>query len=503
MAITNTRDPYEQFAEDRRFAYGRGEQLTGDISGFEGGEDSWRQDWRNKGINAYDPILNGSGAGYTQQEQDRIYNDPSGLPITQDRINDLYLTEDDTRNIYQNPYDARQFVRPDYQNAVNDSGISRQREAYGSQADAMRGTIDPSRLRLSESYGGEQGSILDGSDAGVRGAIGGIDSGNLRQDSGFADRYRMQDRDVQDYQDRAARNVQNQKQSALDEIEQRAVQSGTTSPLAMGALRDRYEMGAQVNSADAALDARLGAKNAQAQRELNIETNRQDAEGRYADNNLRKAGLQADTEMSMGDRRLGALENREGMRLQSEQGLTDRRLGAEQTIGDRRLQTEANINNSNLDLAKYQQDSGANIWQQTDKTASDRYAQLAANRQDVGRWGEENRFDQGFAVNNAQTQRAGAIADGRRADQQEARGWLTHQQDSASDNVNRGQDRRISLYGQQNDAMQNATGRNAQYDLQRRGMAFGTQFKGAFGSALGKGLGEGMSGGWFKQKGED
>jgi hypothetical protein len=485
--FTDTQDPYQQLLQDRIRAYGRGEQINDDLQGFGGAEDNWRQDFRSQGINAYDPILNGSGAGYSQDEKNGILrqDELNGLPITQDRINALNLTEDERNGIMQDPYDSRQFVRPRQMDALNHDAQKNIRGAYGDQAGRVRGSIDPAKLRVAGDYGSSQDATLNSSDAGVRDAI---DPTRLRQDAGVGDRVRMTDRDVQDYQDRASRNVHNQKQAALDDIEQRAVSSGNVSPLAMGALRARYEQGAQVNSADAALDARLSAKNAQAQREMDLEQNRQSAEQGYA-------GLRSNAEMDMGSRRSSELTNREGMRLDAERGVTDRNLQTEQAIGDRAIQAEQGIQRDNLDSEKFNQQFGSNVYRDTGNDASGRAATVATNRQNVGMYGEDQRFNQGFATNQAAAQRNAGVADARRTDQAEGRGWLTNQQKMSNDNTNNAYDRRIQTYGAQNNAMGQATGTNAQYDLARRGQSFGTNFKTSLGRSLGNFVVNGAAGG--------
>jgi hypothetical protein len=546
----NTGDPYDMIENDRGFIYGRGEDLQNRLQNRAGNQQGWEDIWRQYGHQAYVDLM--SNPGYTQEQQAGILQSGSmPSPLSQGQIDEMQLTSDERAAISGNPYEARQFYRPDYMTSVAEAGNQRALEGYGSMASGMRGSLNPEALRLSGGFTGQQGGIMDASDAGVRGAItdslradpnlagslmgdadsadssvrGTIDAGRLRQDAGFADRYRMTDRDIQNYRDRAARNVGAGNRAALDEIEQRMVQSGNVSPMAYAALRSRLQQNSDVAAADAMTDAELGARSMQADREMNVEANRQDAERGYAGlasgaelalarnrqgartsaEDLRQqgertyAGMRSDAEMQMGNRRLGATTDAERMRIGAEQGATDRAMDMERTLGETGINVARDNRNTDLDVGRYNSDTGYRIWSDTDQRASDRARDVAGNRQDVTRYGQATQFGQQQANNDRMSDRNTRIADASRADQQESRGWLTGQQTQASGNVNTANSQMLNLYGTQTGGMQDSSRTMGTYDLGRRGQGFRSNFMGALGSGLGSGLAGVATGGAGRQ----
>lgn len=549
----NTGDPYDMIENDRGFVYGRGEHLNEDFQTRAGNQQGWEDIWRQQQIEQYRDLM--SNPGYTQEQRDAILQQGTmPRPLTQDQINnDWHLSQQEQDEIRGNPYAARDFVRPDYLTSVAQEGNKRTLENYGQMADGMRGALNTDALRMSKSLPGQVLGTLDGSDAAVRGAIsqgikadpnfagtlmgdvaageeatrGTIDAGRLRQDAQFADRYRMTDKDIQNYRDRVARNVGAGNRAALDEIEQRMVQGGNVSPMAYAALRARMQQNTDVAAADAMTDAEHAARAMQAERELNIETNRQGAEQAYAGlasgaelalarqrqqarmggEDLRQQGeknysdMLSRAEMDMGNRRVKTSMDLEGMRIGSEQGAQDRAIGVEEILGRQGIAVAQDNRDTDLNVATSNRDALIKTTQDADDRASNRAGNIADHRTTTNRTAQGTQFDQDAWVNNAMSNRNKTIADASRADQQEGRGWLGGQQSQASNNVNVANGQRAGVFATQSGGMQDSTRTMGSYDLGRRGQSFGTNFKSNLGSSLGQSTGQMITGGVRKKGG--
>jgi hypothetical protein len=126
----------------------------------------------------------------------------------------------------------------------------------GSAATGSAGRLGGIQSRLSS----QLGSAYNTADTGIQAAL--ADPG-LRTTSEYERQAGMTDAEVDQMANAAARNVGLQASAQQDEIARRAAAAGNTSPLAIAAARDRAAQTGEVSSADAVVNARLAAREAQ------------------------------------------------------------------------------------------------------------------------------------------------------------------------------------------------------------------------------------------------
>lgn len=493
----NTDDPGGMLAQDRAIAYKQGGAIDQQISDRIAQQQSDEEYFKRAGMDAYADILGGNG-GYRPDESAAIQQTDAlnNLKYTDQDAAALQLTPEEQQAILGDPnkaglwfnpaqLDATQKDAATFMRAQLNQGNQALRDTANNAAVAQRAAIDDDKLRASDTAAADSMKALGASDAAVRGAI---DPTALRQSSDFVNRYRMSDADVKDLTDQAARGVGNQYSAAETKLIMDANAAGNTSPLALGAARERLMRDSAVDSTDALTKARIAAKAEQAQREQAIEQERLAAEQGYSD---RAAGA----EMQLGSRqanqitqneatRLGAEQTLAGLKAGTEQAIANQNLGVEDTAQSRGLATETAIGNAAQDTARYIGETGYGITKATDDTASNRAGAVATNRQGATAQGQANKFNNNMAVAQTQSGNAATVANARRADEQEARGFLTGQQQLASNNTNAGINSRISNYGTMTGATGDASKANAGYQAEKDKSGWGSVFKGAVSNAL-------------------
>lgn len=510
----STTDPTRMSELDREFALGQGLDIDAAVRNRGDEQSDWERYFRRSGMEAYDPILRGQG-GYSPEDREAIIQAVrlGQLEWTPEMADALQLTEEEQNAIRGDVNKAGLWFDPGYAEGIDRLSADRQRAANDDAKWSMRGAVqqgreglrsavDPNRLRLDSSTGRQARTDIESSARAQREAV---DPNQLRLSGDFVNRYRMGDDQMQDLVQSAAGDVRIAGQVALDEIDRRVRATGSDDPFAYAATRAELERDTAANKADALLNARIAADAERAGRERDIEGMRLGAEQGYA-------GLRSNVERGIGQdladvglrtegMRLGAEQGLAGLQSENERYLTSQATGVEDTIGGRALATERGIGDQAALTQRYNTDTGIGLTERADDRASQRGGQIATNRQDATALGQASQFQRGTSIADRLSGNTQTAADSKRADEREARGWLSGQQELASGNVNAANDQRIRNFGTQGGLMNQATQNSQDYDV-RKSMkgGFWNSFKNSLGQTLGSraaGGGSGKSGGWF------
>lgn len=440
--FNNTSDLADQFVNNRALNENEGDMYQQ----YFGGEASRRLGLENgallKSNDLYSQLE--QNPGYSQQEIDaQLGNRPDGGNDFRDLLNQdynsNYLSEDEQGQIRGNPYGAMDQLHPEELTNNNttafnasrgyiDNANNRLNQNYDVTNDRLNSAITPD-LGMSDGYSGSISNIENVTDDRMQGAVNnkGLDmSGEYGRQAG------MSDQEVEDTAAMGGQAVGARSRAAIQDLERQAAASGNSSPLAVAAMRAQFEDQNAVNSADAAVNARLGARAQQRDAATGVEGTRLGAE-RY------KTGAQLDAASRMGDLATNAETNRERMRMQGAQDISSRRLGAASQLGQMgersaMYETDANLG-AERDWAsrgqqanEFNQQMGYGAARTAEQQQSDRAAGLAENRQGVNMANQGNQFNRGYQVNATLANTNKGIADARRQGQAETRNYYTGQQ---------------------------------------------------------------------------
>lgn len=408
-----------------------------------GAEDMYAQRWRDLDFpyygqeqryrqladQAYEPILRGRG-GYSPEEAASLRMSPA-------EEQGMYLQPWEQAGMMGNPEEAFRYYNPGLLWGNVGETEARMREGLAEGGMGIRGAYG---------YGeaGEQAEL-----ARLRGGLDvAIDPDRLRLSEGFAEDYPLSDQEIQQMAELSGRAAGMRYQSAYDDIARRAAASGTTSPLALGALSSRLNREGAIEGSDAITRARLGGLALQRDQIAEAERMRLGAEQGLTDR-------QIDAAMGYGGYALGTFGRGADRRVGGEQYLLGQRMGAEGDIGGLKSQTGQYLTDRGMDYQRYAEGERAR-----------RMADLAYNRQGTNQYLSEQRYGRNRDIYGQ-----------RRADEQEGRGYLTGQQQYQGGQYQRGADRELA-------AREAMTGRQGGYlglQIQNRGTAgpierIGTQF---------------------------
>lgn len=495
-------DPYQMSRNDRQWARANGDMMNQEMSDFGAEEDFWRQYYRGQGNQAYEQIAAGRG-GWSDDErasiigQDRL----DMMQMTPEERQALFLSEGEQAGIMGDPAKAQGWFDPEWYDQLNTEGNQRIGEGVGESINDFRNSYDPNALSVSSGYRDELGDILGTGAGNVRGALAGGEGGvrgainrdRLTLDPGFASKYGMSDRDVDDITGAAASDQAQITNARLSAVKRAAAQQGGQSPLALANTYQTLGRYGDQAGSRARLDAKIAAKGMQADRYKTIEDMRLGAEGRYAglagDAELALSGRRADAEMGLSDRSYDAAKGYEALRLGTEQDKGNRRYDIAGAGSGLRMRGIADQNQRNTDNARYIGETGVKVYRDTDDRLSDRSGVQAASRLNSEKYSQESDLDRRKYRDAGISNRTMGAADRRLDSGKEYRAWLAGQQNQANTNVGQNYDRRIRNYGQAGQLAQGATGDTMQYDLGRKNQGFGTNFRRSLGASLGSGIG--------------
>ena len=408
--------------------------------------------YRRIGEEYYTPMLEGLG-GYTDEEARNIVGDDRlrGLQSA-DNYDDWYYNDAEQAQMHGDPNSRYRYM--DW-----DGAIGRQNESTGRQRDALSGmrydlgAAVGDDLKLDGNYYRDTDAAVSGSDAAANAALN-KDDMTMSQD--FVNRYRMSPEQRRRIETAGALRTRAAASAGVASAEAAARASGVGA-LGMAALKSRARRNADVDAADNMVGGRLAADEASANREKTIEGMRLDSGTRY--------GLaKSDLSMRQGDRRLGMMSDRERMRLGSAQDISNRRMSNAREVGNQEIGIERDAGNRAMDLDRYYTSLGTDIATGIDRDYRQTAQQIANTRVGAARARAEDQFNRGRYVDSQYTARYGGVADARRDDQREARGWFTGQQQMSNQNSQNEYGRQVQTYGAQSGAMNQADLNRIQQD---------------------------------------
>ena len=503
-AAVGDKDPGGMSLQDRQMAYSQGGAIEGSLQNRANQAQLDEGYFQQKAIDQYNPILSGQG-GYSPEEAAKIQNQANldALQYTPEQAQALQLTGDEQTAMLGDPEKARAYYDPattdaiendagTYVRAERDTGNDAIQNMTGEVANSQRGAIDPTALKMDQGVGAGINRTIGTAGSNVRDAI---DYNNLNADTTGM---KMTDAQREAIVGKAQRQVGNQYRAAQQDLQMRAAASGNASPLAVAAARARLEQQSAVDSADARANAEVGADAAQRESLRQAEALRMQGANTYA-------GLRSNAELSLADMGVNAALNTEKTRLGAQQALTGYQTDAEKNIAAERLAAENNKQqmgvSTELELAarkqaanQANQNTGIALQQAIDNAGTARAATVATNRQGATQFAQTQKANQGFGVADRTTANALTIANQKKAEEAEGRGFLTGQQSQASNNVNTANSQRIENYGTMMGAANTATRNDQNYQTAKDASGWGSVLKGVVGSAAKAAVGKAFGG---------
>lgn len=318
---------------------------------------------------AYDPLWNNQGGYGSQQQIDIVGKDRlGGMQLSQQDQDSAYLTPDEEAGIKGDPSSRETYFNPTGDLSATQGDYAKSGDIAGhgvdmsnAYSDTMRGIADPTKLE---------------------------------QSADFVDRYRMTPQQVQDATTAAARDSTVVDQAAMD----RAREAGTAAgmdPLGMASYVSRATRQSQQDAARAAATARVNAQQEQANRELQIETNRQGTEQ--------------------------AAEN-------TQLGAAAAGYGAKSAATTQQLNTQNQGNQAAQQQRQYNTTTGTGLSAAEENQRTNAATLLGQNRQATTLQNRNDVYDRGKYADTALASRTQTVGDAQRADAKEGRTYLTTQQ---------------------------------------------------------------------------
>jgi hypothetical protein len=506
-----TEDPRKMVTQDRTSWYDRGNRIDSDLQGETVYRRGLEEGYRGDMDTAAQELR--QTPGYTAEEQAGIMREGETQDLLSAPYHENYLSPEEQSRISGNPYYSQDFYDPGALNESNEAwaghisdAINQQErglnENLGQTREGMRAAITPD-LALSGEYRTNQDAVLNTT---AENTYGAIDPERLRMDAEYARQAGMTDAEVDEAAQMGARNVGSRYRAAIGDLERRAAESGNATPLAVSAARARLEKQSAVDAADAAVNARLAAREQQRNAATGVEGTRLGAEQTYS-------GLRSGAARDLGDLASRSVSEREQLRQGAARDISDRQMDtalatgqmgqqAAQYAGTSRIGAEQDIANRAQQTGQYAQTTGINMAQQNEAEQANRAGFIATNRQGVSQGNQTNQFDRGFAVNEALSGRTGRVGDTRIGGRDTYLGWASGQTGQQADLASTARGQRVSNFGTQSGAANSATGTGAEYDIRRRGQSFGTALRTGLGSALGTTVGTRL-GNFGKGKNDD
>lgn len=480
----------KQANDNRTRALQRGDQLNTDI----GTDIGKYQGAYGSGYNATNDALARLGAspGYTPEEQQNIIRQQQ-LESLQNGTdyNSNYLSPEEYAGIYGNPNAALQAYDPGALSSLGNTSDANTRAAVGQTAGNLRANtaqtaaglkaaVDPSKLGLSGDYTQGVSNVLNKTAGDIHGAI---DPSKLGISGDYSKALNFGDKDVQDIEAAAGTSEGQRFANEEQQLRQKAIEQGNTSPAAQAALMER--LNAQEGSAagDAMTDARIKAKQAQMGAAQSKEATRLGSEQYISGQNV-NAG------QYLGNLAANEVGQQEQMRLGTEQDLANRGQQNAALTGQMGQQTEEytgaqNLGNENsvaardIGIEQGNQATGQKLLGAADQASSDRSGALAQNRQNTNLSNQGNQFNRGLQVQTQIGAGNQTAANARRADTGAYIQGEQHQQDQAQQGATTARGQQAGAAGQE--------GQLANADTQTALSA--SQKPGLFGKIAGAALG--------------
>lgn len=445
--ITNETDPTRSAQQDRRYAYERGQELDIDLQGDQQRARSERDIYGGRLKDVYDPMVDGRG-GLTQEQLASVTRegDLSGLGMTEDEINNNYLTMDERLAIQGDPRSRHKYFDPNRENTLFDEGRETERAAVSGYQSGLDKAFNPATLRSDPGFSGALRGGVDQYSSSLNEAL---DPNALSVSDEFLSDYQLTPEEQQRIVTSAATTVGTRDKAAIAEAERRSRAAGM-NPLGVAALRNRSERERSANAADAMTSANIGAESEAARRMQTGEAMRLGAR-----QNL--AGMQMDAAGNVMDAGYRATTTGENARVAGERDIADRRTYAADRGGQALMGSEADLAKRRLALQQDQTRVGNEAERDVENVENQRNVALATNRLENERYVQGQRYNRGVGTSDRLSDRYRYGVDATRGDAQEGRGYYTQQGNQANANYNTAVGARQNIYGTQAGAGQAAT----------------------------------------------
>lgn len=445
---------------------------------------------------------------YTDPEQGQILREQErrGSMTTPEQYAQMQWDPTEQANYQGDPYAAYNTFAGNVGNAYRDIDTQEGRtfdalgssdqilrgygDRYGQQSagildtagNGMRGAAYSPDLFLDEGYGGRQQATLSAGEAAARGIY---QDPNLEASSEFMNDYKFGPQDTLDLEALAGTAVGSRYRGQIEDLKRDAAKQGTTSPMALAAMEDRF--GRQ--SAQEAADAAIGARSQGRQLELATTKGREDTRLGALQ---KKAGYGLDAELTLGGRRLGAESETEQLRLNAAQKARGMQMGAEGSLaqmglasasdvagfqaGNERAQEQARLGaygtlgSSRQGLNQFATSGLTQTQGAGEAAASGRAATTADQRVANTRANTTQQFGQGQTVAGSLSDASRGIADRRLSGEQERRGYLTGMTGASQQGMLTSTGQAQNFINGRNQAGTAAAGVYGGYDTARRGI---------------------------------
>lgn len=469
---------------DAQWARERGDRLNFDAEGRANTARQGRAAYQNYADEAYDPLI-GNRGGYNAEEQAMIFGDMRGYMGGQQDFDNNFMSPEEFNATQGNPWSRGAYFDPESDTARTYESSGRTRGAADSMAGEMYGAIGDD-LGLDSAYTDSQRGTIAGTAGAMRGAV---DPSRLRADGAALDRIRMSPQEQQRMVTGAGITTGNQFRSTADDLARRSRAAGM-SPGGIAAMQSRFLNNSAAASGDAMTLARVRAGESAANRAGAAENFRMRGEESAADRGLSAAE-------AAGRFEFGSRSDLEGQRLRSAQDRSNRRMDTARAAGAARIGVEEGNAAREQQGRQFNTTTGTGIATGVERDSAERAAAAAQNRQAANRFNIDTRFGQGMTANNAMAGRAMQVGNARRQDAAEGRDYLQRQIAGNRSDEQNDYNRQAGIYGTQGGLMQGATRNQMQADqLPRwweRAIGAGTQIAGAGASLLTGGFGGGFA----------
>ena len=364
--------------------------------------------------------------GYTDEEAANISREPqlmSGV-TTQGQYDSLAPTAGETQGIQGDTGSYLDYYNPGAFNDINQSNKNMQ---YAN-LDRTGAALDQAQTSAA---------------SGIRGALSNT---ALDPTADYLRQAGMTDEEVDQMANAAARNVGLSTAAQIQDMQRAAAAAGTTGPLAIAALRNRIQQTGQTNAADAVVDARLAARQAQ----RNAATGVQQTQ-------------------------LNAAQYKTGQDIGSQEYLGNLNSSNALNQGQLTQQAQNQIAADELASQQYLQNTGTSIREAQDQANAARAASLYGIRQGNQQYAQQSAYNQNMGVQNALTNNYANIAQQRMQGQGQVRNYLTGQQSQALGAQQTAQGQQLQNYNAMTGALNANSGQWGNYAIGRASLPSGWQ----------------------------
>ena len=467
----------EQYTQqDRDFATQRGNELyqqAKDRSGVARNRRAAQMGWQEE---VYGPMM--TGGGYSPEEAADIRGDYGGLQATPEELQGNFRTQQEQNDFVGDPWSRAAYFNPEGMEQAGYGESDRVRGSLGGYRSDLQGALDPYSKNLRGAIGDEAAQSIDPEytayQKGVIGRTGSdrraaVNPALLRADAGALDTIRMSPEEYQQTLTAGGNVIGEGYRAAADDVARRSRAAGV-NPLGMAAARERLERGSAADRGDAMLKAKVAAGAARAGRAGTAEEFRLRGEESASDRMARAAMEAGDFEFKgrfgMEDQRLAAEKAKQGARLQVESELGRAGMGAASELGRAGIGVEEGAAQRAAQQRQYNASLGTEMATGIERDTQARKASNTMDRQAQLRANQAQRYNQGMGVQEAKRSGALQVAEGKRADQREARNWLNTSAAQSAAEEQGDYDREHNAYSQQGGQMQNTTQAQAARDAQ-------------------------------------